>query len=574
VSRLLPITLHLGDRSPTNLPTVSCYSTPEIIPIFISDRAFRFQFRHAPAVPALLHATSGARAIGLRHFTLVRFEEPVRNPPRRAPHGYVQTGQIQIAPAHHAQFLHSHGQYNHLALNGNQLLQVAGPGWVNALPAIPQPTLLAPAPQVQGPNSLALVPYNPQAVAQAQRNSQSQLALQPGIQNNALQPYTAGGSSQQTTGQQNSSQQASQHQNMSVQSSPGGSFQAIPIGQPSFPQNVNQYQSIFGGSTQSTAPAGQSFTQTAPQYQSPYGGNLQSISMGPQNATQNGSQHQSIFGGSFQSTPVGQQVTVQNGPHSNSTNQTIQFFNPSSALTAFTSTAGSSIAVVLQHFRTQRRLLIADEDSEDDTVRYFYVNPGSDLFKLQVGEPTGYCYPTFTIAQYPHILTSVSVEDRQSYLQDLQQAYTAPAPFPDSFRLPDFFAKIQHLVINLELAPCLAPMRSDGFRNWLHTETATFCETTIKSTIAKFPKVKNLDLVIEGDFRRRTWAKDEMVLRHFRQAPIREENGVEFGQAELGLLEMEIRVWIMSEYMGKHGPEGPEVRIVVHVPRQYSQTKW
>jgi hypothetical protein len=217
---------------------------------------------------------------------------------------------------------------------------------------------------------------------------------------------------------------------------------------------------------------------------------------------------------------------------------------------------------------------MAHEDSDGDTGRYFYVNPGSDLFKLQVGEPTGYCYPTFTIAQYPHIFTSLSVEDRQSYLQDLQQAYTAPAPFPDSCRLPHFFAKVQHLVINLELAPCLAPMRSDGFRNWLHTETTTFCETTIKSTIAKFSKVKNLDLAIEGDFRRRTWAKDEMSLRHFRQAPIREENGVEFGQAELGLLEMEIRVWIMNEYMGKHGPEGPEVRIVVHVPRQYSQTKW
>ena len=111
-----------------------------------------------------------------------------------------------------------------------------------------------------------------------------------------------------------------------------------------------------------------------------------------------------------------------------------------------------------------------------------------------------------------------------------------------------------------------------GFRLWLQRQTKTFCEVIIKSTIAKFPKVKNLDLLVDGDFTRR--ANDTMVLRHYRQAPIQEENGITFGHAELGLLEMEIRVWMMCEYMGKNGPEGPEVRIVTLVPQHYSQTKW
>jgi hypothetical protein len=99
-----------------------------------------------------------------------------------------------------------------------------------------------------------------------------------------------------------------------------------------------------------------------------------------------------------------------------------------------------------------------------------------------------------------------------------------------------------------------------------------FCSIVIKSTIAKFPNIKNLDLQIAGDIKRREG--DRMVLRHWRYAPIREENGVTFGHAELGLLEMEIRLWTMGEFLGKDGAEGPEVRIVVHVPQQYSQTKW
>jgi hypothetical protein len=107
----------------------------------------------------------------------------------------------------------------------------------------------------------------------------------------------------------------------------------------------------------------------------------------------------------------------------------------------------------------------------------------------------------------------------------------------------------------------------------LHIETANFCETTIKSALEKFPNVKNLDLLIEGDSTCQTRAHDKMVLRHFKKAPIQEENGIQFGQAELGLLEMEIRVWIISQYMGKHGPEGPEVRIVVQLPRSLSESR-
>jgi hypothetical protein len=106
----------------------------------------------------------------------------------------------------------------------------------------------------------------------------------------------------------------------------------------------------------------------------------------------------------------------------------------------------------------------------------------------------------------------------------------------------------------------------------MRTSVEDFCSIVIKSTIAKFPNIKNLDLLIAGDIRR--GENDQMVLRHWRRAPIREENGVTFGHAELGLLEMEIRIWMLREYMGKHGPEGPEIRIVVHLPQHYSRTKW
>lgn len=106
----------------------------------------------------------------------------------------------------------------------------------------------------------------------------------------------------------------------------------------------------------------------------------------------------------------------------------------------------------------------------------------------------------------------------------------------------------------------------------MHRSIDEFCSIVVKSTIAEFPSLKNLDLLVAGITKLRD--NERMVLRHYRCASIRVENGVTFGHAELGLLELEVRLWIMSEFMGKDGPEGPEVRIVVHVPQHYSQTKW
>jgi hypothetical protein len=400
---------------------------------------------------------------------------------------------------------------------------------------------------------LALVTYNAQATIPVQNNpqhqgpihplgqqgAQVQGAIQPWFQHQALQALTIGGGPQQATGQSLGQQNIAQHQPNQAQSSWGGSFQSTLTGQQSFSQNVNHYQSIYGGSHQTTAPGGQSVTHNTSQYQSPYGGSFHSTSQGQQNSTQYSSQ-----------------------PHTTGQITTVQAFNPP---------AGAVAAFVLHLSHPQRRLLPAD-DTDDDSDRYFYVNPGSDCFKLQVGTATRYHYPTYVLTQFPQILTSVSDEGRSAYLQHMQQAYTTPTPFPGPGRLPDFLSNIQHLAVNLELAPCHATMRSDGFRIWLHRQTKDFCEVIVKSTIAKFPKLKNLDFLVEGDFTHR--ANDRMVLRHYKRAPIQEGNGINFGHAELGLLEMEIRVWMMSEYMGKHGPEGPEVRIVVLVPQHHSQTKW
>lgn len=533
--------------------------------MFINDRTFRFQFREVPTVPAVLQATSGARAIGLRHFTLVKFEELNRNSPRHPPQPHAQPAQPtqpvvqpipwQFAP-NHVQYLQNQPPWH----NGNQLPQATqGHGWVNILPGPTQPALPTATPQA--PNPLAPATYNAQAAIQVQHNlqhqgaihplgqqgTQVQGAIQPWFQHQALQALTIGGGPQQTTDQSLGQQNIAQHQLNQAQSSLGGSFQSTLTGQQSFSQNVNHYQSMYGGSHQTTALGGPSVTHNTSQYQSPYGGSFQSTPPGQQNSTQHSSQ-----------------------PHTTGQLTTVQAFNPpAGAVAASVAFAGhTSTAVVLHHNHPQRRALPADDDSD----RYFYVNPGSDCVKLQVGTATRYHYPTYVLTQFPQILTPVSDEGRSAYLQHMQQAYTAPTPFPGPGRLPDFLSNIQHLAVNLELAPCHATMRSDGFRIWLQRQTKDFCEVIVKSTIAKFPKLKNLDFLVEGDFTHR--ANDRMVLRHYKQAPIQEENGINFGHAELGLLEMEIRVWMMSEYMGKHGPEGPEVRIVVLVPQHYSQTKW
>jgi hypothetical protein len=575
VSRLCSSASSPG-RSSTDLKTVSCYSAPETHSIFVNDGAFKFELRGPLAVPALLHATSGARAIGLRHYTLVKFEKPIRSPGRRALHGLAQhpqiigqPGQLQghVAHALHLPFFHNQGHWGaHALQNGNLPPPPAalGPVWINPLPAPPHVGLLgmvAPTSQPQGQFPSSFIPWNPQPVAS-----------QWGLHYHVLQAMPVGGGSQQGTsqslGQNNPVQQAPQNQNIAQQTLFGGNSQSGSAAQQSFLHGLHQYQSILGGSMQPTTPGGQS-AQNTPQYLSPYGGSFQSAPGGQPNNLQRGSHQQSIFGGSFHSNSVGQ----QNASHSNTTNQLGQTFNPYGGLAPVIGSATSSTVVLLNHVRASLRMRMPDGDTDDDIDKYFYINTGSDYFKLRIGEPTAYSYPTYRLTQFPHTLTPVSAETRQVLLQDLQQAYATPTSFPQAIKLPGLFAHIQHLLLKLELAPCLAPMRSDGFKRWLHIETANFCETTIKSTLVMVPNVKNLDLLIEGDSTCRTQAHEKMVLRHFKKAPIQEENGIQFGQAELGLLEMEIRVWIMSQYMGKHGPEGPEVRIVVRLPQSLSESR-
>jgi hypothetical protein len=214
---------------------------------------------------------------------------------------------------------------------------------------------------------------------------------------------------------------------------------------------------------------------------------------------------------------------------------------------------------------------MAQDNHEDDSGRYFFINLGSEYFMLRIGAGPPSNYPKYSIAQYPHLLSPLSDVTRQSILAQLDQFYIAPSPIPEPGRLPDFFSEIQHLVLGLKLRPCLAELRSAEFKSWLVKETKKFCERIVKPTVAKFKTLKHLDLLIEGDAKPR--ADDRMVLRHWRDASIQDGNGLDFGHAELGLLEMEINLWMMSEYMGKNGPEGPHVRIVVYIPQQCSKTK-
>ncbi len=521
--------------------------------MFINNRTFKFEFRTLPAVPALLHATSGARAIGLCHFTLVKAEALDRRAPSLTPQ-YTQTQAVPFL-AHIAQApqpappqapaLHIQNQANSLlSQNVSALLnthsQVAqglpgqlppcGPG----MSAPFQPTLSAQAPQFQGPSSPQLHPYSAQPLPLSQNNLQHLGATQPHGGSQLGHLVSAPGYS---TLSQLQLQQAHAHQ---------GPLQ-------SGPQHHAFQQTIFSGGVQ-PIPGQSSGHQNFTQYSSP----------------NHGASQMSMFGGNFPSTSASvQQSFAQTSPQVHGMNQStvLQTWSPHGSASATTSTALSLRATRA----IQRPMRLANSQSTFRPSRYFYVNYGSDFFRLQVGY-TSYAYPAFSLAQFPQLPNSVSDEDRRCYLFELQRTYTLPKPFPATGRLPGLFANIRHLVLSLKLPPCHAPLRSPGFRGWMRTSVEDFCSIVIKSTIAKFPNIKNLDLLIAGDIRR--GENDQMVLRHWRRAPIREENGVTFGHAELGLLEMEIRIWMLREYMGKHGPEGPEIRIVVHLPQHYSRTKW
>jgi hypothetical protein len=604
-----------GFKSLTKSTTVSCYSTPSIVPMFIDNRKFKFEFHTLPALPALLHATSGARAIALRHFTLVKVEvfdrtQPVPAPPTQPqqPLPLLQIAQALIPIPPQAPLLHAQNQVNGInaptwqnagvlsnspsqgasqhghpqGITNAHIVSQASLSWAAIAQSPPlhtppygsgmfapfQPALPMQTSQAQGPSFPPLHPHSAQPFPLSQYHSQHLGAIQPQGTSQMGQQLPAPGWS--TLSQSQQLQTSIQH---------GPQVHGL--------QHHGFHQSIFGGGFQPTtgqSSGHQSFTQHNSQYlgaltQSIFGGSFPqapSQPVGHQTLTQHGPQqhgalHSNIFGGSFQSTSApAQQNFTHTIPQPHGTNQTTgpRAFNPPVG-----TLANNSYTVALHSTSAiPRRLLPADTDSDDGNGRYFYVNHGSDFFRLQVGDPTSYHYPVFSIAQFPQLLNSVSDEDRRVYLQELQRTYTVPSPFPASSRLPGLFANIQHLVLNLELPPCHAPLRSSGFRSWMRRNIDKFCSITVKSTIAKFPKIKNLDLLIAGDIKR--GENDRMVLRHWRYAPIREENGITFGHAELGLLEMEIRLWMMGEFMGKNGPEGPEVRIVVHVPQHYSQTKW
>ncbi|KAN0122331.1 hypothetical protein V8E51_000657 [Hyaloscypha variabilis] len=617
----------------------SCYSAPEINPIFINDKTFKFQIKGVPAVPAVLHATSAARAIGLCHFLLVKFDELSRNPPRPPPQHQFQVAQglQQLFQQHQAQLAQ-----NQLALqNTNQGPGVQAYGLSNALLGNPQPALLAPAPPAQGPSNWQMVTYNPQTAHQAQHNfnnlglvyqqgQQTQSLYPSWFQNHAVQPFANVGGSQQTVGQglglQHNFQQGFSHQTQGSFGGSGSSYATLASTH-SFSQNMTHYQSTFGGSQQNTAIGGPSGTHNGAHYHSPYGGSMQSNAVGQHNAAHQGSQQQNIFGGNFQPASVGHHNVAQGSQHQSAFGGSFQPApashhnaaqgnqqnvvggslqpasigqQPISQISSLSHGAGLTLVIhpspayhagfaapantmnalvpvtttntaVSHNPLPQQRLITVDDETDDDFDRYFYVNPGRDIFKLQVGAPTGYNYPTYSLTCFPNTLTPISDEGRQAYMQRMQQAYTLPTPFPAPGRLPGFLARIKHLVINLELAPCNAPMRSAGFWTWLHGQTKKFCEVIIKSTIKRFQGVRHLDLLIDrASHSRPIHAYDQMVLRNFRQAPIQEEDGITFGHAELGLIEREIRVWMMSEYMGKNGPEGPDIRIVVYMPKRYS----
>lgn len=514
----------------------------------INDRAFKFQLKRLPAIPALLRtcpgkylfplpslskdnahpqinlngantnfsryteATSGARAIGLRHFTLVKVDEFDRHQHRSRQPQQIQ--QIQHAQQSQAQVMGANTgimpQFVQTQLQN--FAQGFQSQWYAGFPA----PSLAPAPQATS---------QPQAPQQNSVPStvQSIVARNSAHFHNIFRRHNTQGASSMT--------QSSPQQNS-----------VSTLVQPTVAQNNAHFQSIFGGNNTQGAP---SMIQSGPQYQSINGGHYQAGQFGQQNATQQDSQQSTLATGGYHLTVA--------GPSSAAQHDQIASSQPSNSA-----------------LRDQRRLLLMAE-AEVTSSRYFYINLRSEYFKLQIGRTSTYHYPTYSISQYPQLLRPSPLAERQGILQALQQSYELPSPIPRSDKLPDCFLEIEHLVLDLRLPPCHAELLSDGFKSWLEVESRFFCQTVVKPTIKKFPALKHLDLLIEGNAAPQ--ADDRMVLRNWRDATIQDGNGLDFGHPELGLLEMEINLWMLSEYQGKNGYEGPKVRIVVHVPQRCSKTK-
>ncbi|KAH6709342.1 hypothetical protein BKA61DRAFT_614046 [Leptodontidium sp. MPI-SDFR-AT-0119] len=199
----------------------------------------------------------------------------------------------------------------------------------------------------------------------------------------------------------------------------------------------------------------------------------------------------------------------------------------------------------------------------------FYVNLTAAMFKLQIGDASQYHYPTFSLAEEASVTCvkngCLSRLEREKRVRALQTSYETPGAFPTPGKLPAIFKKIENLVLNLTIPPCINP---DEHTEWASKNAkALLTSLYVRTTVRRFPNLRSLDFYVPGDHKIDP-ASHKYSFKHWRAITVRDSDGLTLSRSQMGFFEMMLEdgmVTIRKE-LGKK--DLPGSRLLVYVPEK------
>ncbi|KAH7364296.1 hypothetical protein BKA65DRAFT_472635 [Rhexocercosporidium sp. MPI-PUGE-AT-0058] len=205
----------------------------------------------------------------------------------------------------------------------------------------------------------------------------------------------------------------------------------------------------------------------------------------------------------------------------------------------------------------------------------FYVNFAADMFKLQIGNPSQYQYPTFSLGEEPSVtcvkngmITGLEFEQQ---VRAFQRKYEALPSFPTPGKVPALFKKIENLVLNISLPPCTDP---DEYTEWATKNVKTlFSSLHVRTTIRRFPNLRSLNFYVPGDHKINP-VGHKYSLKHFSLVPVRASDNISMSKSQLTFFEMQMETEMDTIRKELGEKDFPASRLVVYVPQKGDRMEW
>ncbi|KAG4442299.1 hypothetical protein IFR05_002223 [Cadophora sp. M221] len=199
----------------------------------------------------------------------------------------------------------------------------------------------------------------------------------------------------------------------------------------------------------------------------------------------------------------------------------------------------------------------------------FYINLGAAMFKLQIGDPSQYHYPTFSLAEESSVKCvknhCLSPTERDDRIRDLLTKYETPGAFPGPGKLPEIFKKIENIVLNLAIPPCINPNLPT---EWVSKSAKVLLNSLfVRTTARRFPNLRSLDFYVPGDHKIDPVSCD-YSFKHWRSITVRDSDGITLNGSLMAFFEMmlEVEMVTIRKELGKN--DLPGSRLLVYVPEK------